>query len=267
MNELKIFQNPTFGEVRVTEKNGEPMFCLADVCKAVKLTNPSSVKSRLDAEDIELFDLHALNGFSAIEMIGNTTATFITEAGFYDVLLFSSSPNVKPFRKWITKEVIPSIRKTGGYMVARTDDTPEEIMARALLIANDAIKRKDERIAALQRKSDEQQIKIDGDAPKVNFANALTSSDDCILVRELAKLIKQNGVSIGGGRLWAWLREHGYICKNSCEPTQYAMEKKLFVVVTRSIESGNSNPIVKRTTKVTQRGCLYFINKFISCCS
>jgi len=258
MNELRTFQNPAFGEVRVTEVNGEPMFCLADVAKALGYSNPA--KAVIDhCKGVTVLETPTTSGIQPIK--------FGNEGNVYRLTMRSKLPNAEVFQDWVCDEVLPSIRKTGGYMVARTDDTPEEIMARALLIANDAIKRKDERIAALQRKSDEQQIKIDGDAPKVNFANALTSSDDCILVRELAKLIKQNGVSIGGGRLWAWLREHGYICKNSCEPTQYAMEKKLFVVVTRSIESGNSNPIVKRTTKVTQRGCLYFINKFISCCS
>jgi len=258
MNELRTFQNPAFGEVRVTEVNGEPMFCLADVAKALGYSNPA--KAVIDhCKGVTVLETPTTSGIQPIK--------FGNEGNVYRLTMRSKLPNAEVFQDWVCDEVLPSIRKTGGYMVARTDDTPEEIMARALLIANDAIKRKDERIAALQRKSDEQQIKIEGDAPKVNFANALTSSDDCILVRELAKLIKQNGVSIGGGRLWAWLREHGYICKNSCEPTQYAMEKKLFVVVTRSIESGNSNPIVKRTTKVTQRGCLYFINKFISCCS
>jgi len=258
MKELRTFQNPAFGEVRVTEVNGEPMFCLADVAKALGYSNPA--KAVIDhCKGVTVLETPTTSGIQPIK--------FGNEGNVYRLTMRSKLPNAEVFQDWVCDEVLPSIRKTGGYMVARTDDTPEEIMARALLIANDAIKRKDERIAALQRKSDEQQIKIDGDAPKVNFANALTSSDDCILVRELAKLIKQNGVSIGGGRLWAWLREHGYICKNSCEPTQYAMEKKLFVVVTRSIESGNSNPIVKRTTKVTQRGCLYFINKFISSCS
>jgi len=258
MNELRTFQNPAFGEVRVTEVNGEPMFCLADVAKALGYSNPA--KAVIDhCKGVTVLETPTTSGIQPIK--------FGNEGNVYRLTMRSKLPNAEVFQDWVCDEVLPSIRKTGGYMVARTDDTPEEIMARALLIANDAIKRKDERIAALQRKSDEQQIKIEGDAPKVNFANVLTSSDDCILVRELAKLIKQSGVSIGGGRLWAWLREHGYICKNSCEPTQYAMEKKLFVVVTRSIESGNSNPIVKRTTKVTQRGCLYFINKFVSSCS
>lgn len=115
MNEMQIFSNPAFGQVRTAGTPENPLFCLADVCNAVELTNPSSVKSRLDREDVQLVDLHALN----CQMVGNSMATFINEAGFYDVLLFSTSPKVKPFRRWVTHEVLPSIRKTGQYSIAQ----------------------------------------------------------------------------------------------------------------------------------------------------
>ena len=115
MNEMQIFSNPAFGQVRTAGTPENPLFCLADVCNAVDLTNPSSVKSRLDREDVQLIDLHALN----YHMVGNSMATFVNEAGFYDVLLFSTSPKVKPFRRWVTHEVLPSIRKTGQYSVAQ----------------------------------------------------------------------------------------------------------------------------------------------------
>lgn len=115
MNEMQIFSNPAFGQVRTAGTPDNPLFCLADVCNAVELTNPSSVKGRLDKEDVQLVDLHALN----YKMVGNSMATFINESGFYDVLLFSTSPKVKPFRRWVTHEVLPSIRKTGQYSVAQ----------------------------------------------------------------------------------------------------------------------------------------------------
>lgn len=115
MNEMQIFSNPAFGQVRTAGTPENPLFCLADVCNAVELTNPSSVKSRLDREDVQLIDLHALN----YQMVGNSMATFVNEAGFYDVLLFSTSPKVKPFRRWVTHEVLPSIRKTGQYSIAQ----------------------------------------------------------------------------------------------------------------------------------------------------
>jgi len=105
---------------------------------------------------------------------------------------------------------------------------------------------------------------IEANTSKINFANALVSSTDTILVRELAKILKQNGVNIGGNRLWDWFRDNGYIYKGKCEPTQLAMEQRLFVVITRTIENGSATPFVSRTTKVTQRGCQYFINKFLN---
>lgn len=107
---VQLFKNESFGEVRVSGTSEEPLFCLADICKVLDLQNPSTVKNRLDAEDVQLIDLHALNYTEG--MNGNSKANFVTESGFYDVILQSSSPKVKPFRKWVTSEVLPSIRKT-----------------------------------------------------------------------------------------------------------------------------------------------------------
>lgn len=120
MNHIQIFQNEQFGKVRVAmNESGEPLFCLTDVCKAVGLTNPSSVKARLDKVDVQLVDLHALKQNEGT-IIGNSTANFITESGFYDVLLYSDAPQVKPFRKWVTNDVLPSIRKHGAYLTEQT---------------------------------------------------------------------------------------------------------------------------------------------------
>ena len=110
---ITLFGNPQFGDVRITGSPENPLFCLADICKAVDLTNPSSIKARLDQEDVQLIDLHALNGEQ--EYVGNSMATFVNESGAYEVILFSNSPKVRPFRRWLTKEVIPTIRKTGAY--------------------------------------------------------------------------------------------------------------------------------------------------------
>nr|DAN25912.1 MAG TPA: repressor domain protein [Caudoviricetes sp.] len=118
---IQIFQNEQFGKVRIAmSEDNEPLFCLVDVCKAVNLTNPSSVKLRLEKEDVQLVDLHTLKQTEGV-IIGNSMANFITESGFYDVLLYSDAPQVKPFRKWVTNEVLPSIRKHGVYF------TPEKI--------------------------------------------------------------------------------------------------------------------------------------------
>jgi len=118
---IQIFSHPQFCDIRITGTPEDPLFCLADICKAVELSNPSSVKNRLDEDETQLIDLHALNGVCD-PIFGNSMATFISESAFYDVLLFSSSPKVRPFRKWITKEVLPSIRKHGAYMTQSTID-------------------------------------------------------------------------------------------------------------------------------------------------
>lgn len=254
MNELRIFKNDVFGQVRVAEVNREPMFCLADVAKALGYSNPA--KAVIDhCKGVTVLETPTSSGVQSIK--------FGKEGDVYRLTMKSKLPNAEKFQDWVCDEILPSIRKNGGYMVARNDDTDADIMARALLVAQDTLRKRDERIAALQCQTEEQRVKIEQDAPKVNFANALTTSTDTILVRELAKILKQNGVNIGGNRLWEWFRENGYICKGKCEPTQIAMEQKLFVVVTRTIENGSTTPIATRTTKVTQKGCQYFINKFI----
>ncbi len=256
-NSIQIFSNPQFGEIRTAiGENGEPMFCLADVCKALELTNPTTVKNRLDSTDVQLVDLHALN--SAEGMIGNSIANFITESGFYDVILQSTSPKVKPFRRWVTSEVLPSIRKHGIYATPQTIDD---------LIADpdNAIKvfqtLKEERV--LRRLAE---AKIEADAPKVLFHDAVTGSKSTCLVGELAKIITQNGYKIGQNRLFEWLRENGYLGKRGEYyniPNQQYMEMGLFDVK-KTVHDENGVMVIKTTTKVTQRGCAYFINKFFS---
>lgn len=141
-NDIEIFKNERFGEVRVAGTSEEPLFCLADICKAVDLTNPSSVKSRLEPEDTQLIDLHALNG--SLTIVGNSMATFVTETGFYEVLLFSNSEKVKPFRRWITKEVLPSIRKTGQYSIM---SKVPHTFAEALRLAAEQQEKKNKKIS------------------------------------------------------------------------------------------------------------------------
>lgn len=273
MNKIQIFQNEQFGKVRIAmSESNEPLFCLADVCKAVGLTNPSSVKARIDKEDVQLIDLHALKQNEGI-ITGNSTANFITESGFYDVLLYSDAPQVKPFRKWVTSEVLPSIRKNGGYIATKQDDTPEEIMARALTIAQATLAKREERIKQLETDNQRQQVLIKQkdeeakeNAPKVLFANAVSTSHRSCLVAELAKILQQNGVNIGQNRLFAWMRENGYLCSKGQyynQPTQKAMELGLFELKQTSITKPDGTVLVTTTTKVTGKGQVYFVNKFL----
>ena len=165
MNEIKVFNNSAFGQVRTAGTSENPLFCLSDVCKAVDLSNPSSVKARLDKDDVQLIDLHALNGGQ--EIVGNSLATFITESGFYEVILFSNSPKVKPFRKWVTKEVLPSIRKTGQY----STDTPQTFGEALMLAAKKQLE-----VEEQQRLIEAKDKKIAEDAPKVVFSDAVVGS-------------------------------------------------------------------------------------------
>lgn len=190
MADIQIFNNPQFGEIRtVINENGEPLFCLADVCKALELTNPTTVKNRLDKEDVQLIDLHALN--STEGMIGNSTANFITESGFYDVILQSSSPRVKPFRKWVTSEVLPSIRKTGSYAITAPRTYSE----------------------ALRQLADEVEAKEKAQLLLAEKAEQLDESKEWFSIKRWAKLHRKNWRNYSWRKLKAVSHELGYEVK------------------------------------------------------
>lgn len=256
MEEIQIFNNPQFGEVRVAEVNGEPMFCLADVCSVVKLTNPSNVKSRLDKEDTQLIDLHALSG-NDNTIIGNSMATFINETAFYDVLLYSSSDNVKPFRHWVTHEVLPSIRKHGAYM---TERTLEQALLNPDYLIQLATKLKEE-----QQRNKELEAVNKIQAPKAAFTDAVIASNSSCLIGELAKILTQNGYQIGQNRLFSMLRETGYLGTRGeyyNMPNQQYVEQGLFEIK-KSVHSENGVMKTASTPKVTGKGQVYFVNKFL----
>ena len=255
MNEIKVFNNSAFGQVRTAGTSENPLFCLSDVCKAVDLSNPSSVKARLDKDDVQLIDLHALNGGQ--EIVGNSLATFITESGFYEVILFSNSPKVKPFRKWVTKEVLPSIRKTGQYSA----DTPQTFGEALMLAAKKQLE-----VEEQQRLIEAKDKKIAEDAPKVAYADALTASDDSCLGAELAKVLAQNGYETGQNRLFKWLREHHYLGAKGDYynmPMQQYIEQGIFKIIKKPKTIKGEIKIFK-IAMVTAKGQQYFINKFLS---
>lgn len=183
MSEIQIFNNPQFGHVRTAGTADNPLFCLADVCKAVDLTNPSSVKVRLDQDDVQLIDLHALNGNQ--EIIGNSLATFITESGFYEVILFSNSSKVKPFRKWITKEVLPSIRKTGGY-----NTQVPQTFSQALMLAAKQQEQIEEQKAALAQQGEEI-VKLSNEVmamkPKATYYDLILNNPSTVTITQIAQ--------------------------------------------------------------------------------
>lgn len=179
---------------------------------------------------------------------GTQEVRVISEPDLYRLITHSKLKAAEQFEVWVFEEVLPSIRRTGGYLHSSPDESPELIMARALLVAQDTIDR-------LKTKQLE-------DRPKTIFADAVSDSKCTCLIGELAKILKQNGVEIGQNRLFAWLRENKYLTKKNV-PTQYAMERELFHVIERAIVKPDGSSLVTRTTKVTGKGQQYFINIFL----
>lgn len=248
MNELQIFNNEEFGEIRTVTIDNEPWFVAKDVCEALKHTNTTMAMQMLEEDERTKLSLGRA---------GETNV--INESGLYTLIIKSNLPNAKKFRKWVTSEVLPSIRKNGGYIAGQETLSDEELMAKALLVANNKIKERD---AIIER----QQAKIEADKPKTIFADAVSASHTSILVGDLAKLICQNGVRIGQKRLFDWLRDNGYLIKCGSSknmPMQRYVEQGLFEVKESNVQNPDGSVRITRTTKVTGKGQIYFVNKFL----
>lgn len=250
MNELQIFSYES-NEVRTIMRNGAPWFCLMDVCRVLDLSSPHKVAERLDPDD--LTGIKIRSGGQYREM------TFVNESGLYTVILRSDKPEAKPFRKWVTSEVLPTIRKHGAYM---TPDTIEKVLTDPDTIIRLATILKEE-----QEKRRALEAQVEADRPKVLFADSVSASKDSILVRELATLLKQNGVSIGQNRLFAWIRENGYLIRRRGSdrnmPTQKSMELGLFEIKETVISRSDGTPDTKKIPKITGKGQRYFIERFL----
>lgn len=240
-NELKIFENEEFGRIRSVIVNNEPYFVAKDICDILELSNPTMAMSRLDEDERTKFNLGRQG-----------TTNCVNEYGLYSLILASRKPEAKAFKRWITHEVIPSIRKHGAYM---TESRIEEI-----ILNPDTVIKLAQELKAEREEKKKLAEKIEFDKPKVTFANSVVASQSSILIRELAKLLKQNHIDIGQNRLYEYLRENGYIIKGSTEPTQKAMNLELFEVEESTYYVRNL-PKVSFTTRVTPKGQIYFINK------
>ena len=252
MNNLQIFNSPEFGQVRTIQQNGEPWFVGKDVAEILGYSNtPKAIRDHVDDED-KLTERIVLSG-------QNREVAIINESGLYSLILSSKMPKAKEFKRWVTSEVIPAIRKTGGYIAGSENMTDAEIMAKAVLVAQSTIQQRDQRIKELE--SDVAAAK-----PKVLFADAVSASDSTILIGDLAKILKQNGHPIGQKRLFNWMSEQGYLIKlqgaDYNSPTQRAMEMGLFKIKETAISHSDGHVSVSKTTKVTGKGQQYFINKF-----
>ena len=243
MSDIQIFENSEFGTIRAMRgDDGEPMFVAKDICAALEIKNSRDALARLDDDEkgVVLTDTPG----------GEQQMQAVNEAGLYVLVLGSRKPEAKAFKRWVTHEVLPAIRRDGGYMVAR-DETPEETMARAFVIAQATIDRQKSRIAELE--------------PKALFADAVAASDGTCLVGELAKMMRQNGLTVGQNRLFAMLREDGYLGNvggNRNVPTQRAMDLGLFRIKETAVTHSDGHVTINRTPKVTGKGRIYFIKRY-----
>lgn len=255
MNELKIFNNPDFGEVRTVTIDNEPYFVGKDVAEILGYSNTKdALAAHVDEDDKTIIQRSENATFD----IPNRGLTIINESGLYSLILSSKLPTARKFKRWVTSEVLPAIRKTGGYV---NDD--EAFINTYLPFA-------DEQTKAMFRTTlktvKSLNSKIEKDKPKVRFADAVETAQNSILIGDLAKLIKQNGYDIGQRRLFEYMRSNGFLIKAGVSknmPTQRSMDMGLFEVKERTINNPDGSVRVTRTTKVTGKGQVYFINKFI----
>lgn len=244
--EIQTFENADFGAIRVSTVEGEPWFVAKDVCDALGLSNTTEALRNLDDDEVSNISN------SEVAQNGGRAARIISEPGLYKLIMRSRKPEAKAFQRWVTHEVLPAIRKTGGYIAAKQDETPEQIMARAVIVAQDTIER--------------QKRQLDELKPKAMFADAVAASDGTCLVGELAKMIRQNGVEIGQNRLFGVLRARGFLGKagsNRNVPTQRAMDMGLFRIKETAITHSDGHVTLNRTPKVTGKGQRYFVEMFV----
>lgn len=258
MKDLKIFNNKEFGEVRTSVINDEPYFALNDVCRILEISNPSQAKTRLNKDGVISNEV--------IDSMGRTQqANFISESNLYKLVFQSRKPEAERFADWVTSEVLPAIRKHGAYMtdgvIERTLTDPDYLIMLATNLKEEKAKR------ALAEAQNEK------NKPKVLFADTVSASSRSCLMGELAKMISQEAIrqgrineKIGQNKLFAWMRNNGYLCKSGerkNQPLQQYVEQGLFEMKKGSYVDSKGANVITTTTKVTGKGQIYFINKFL----
>ena len=247
---LQIFNNAEFGKIRTVKKNDVVYFAGSDVAKALGYAIPHKAV-QTHCKGVLKWNIPTDSG--------NQDVLFITEGDVYRLIMKSKLPSAERFESWVMDEVLPSIRKNGGYIAGQETMTDDELLAKALMVANNKIAERDRII-------EHQKAKIEYDRPKTIFADVVATSNTSILVGDLAKIICQNGVQIGQKRLFAWLRDNGYLMKSGSSynmPIQRYVQQGLFEVKERSIQNPDGSVRITITPKVTGKGQLYFVNKFL----
>lgn len=251
-NEIKVFSNEEFGSIRTVEINGEFWLVGKDVAQVLGYKNPQeAIRNHVDEEDKGVSEILTPGGKQSVPIIN--------ESGLYSLVLSSKLPTAKKFRRWVTSEVLPSIREHGAYM------TPETLEAAILnpdylIKVATALKQETEKRKALEEK-------VSADAPKVLFADSVAASTSTVLIGELAKIMRQNGINMGEKRLFQWMRDNGYLIKRNGTdynmPTQASMEQGLFRIKETVINHSDGHTSVSKTPKVTGKGQTFFLNKFL----
>lgn len=253
-SKVQVFNSPIFGKIRVsTDKNGDPLFCLVDICTSIGIFNNRVVKTRLDKDDVCLID--------TIDNLGrNQHLTFVTESGMYDVVLRSDSPQAKPFRKWVTKDVLPTIRKTGSYSIQPQHNIPQTYSDALLLAANQA-----RQIENLKEENHLLVLENNSYREKAEFADSIMQSNNCITIGEMANILNQNKIfRKGRNALYGALRQKGYLLKRGIRynlPTQKSISEGIMRVA--EIPSHTISGItINRSAVITPKGQQYFIKMF-----
>ena len=251
MSNIKIFKNPEFGSIRTLEINNEPWFVGKDVAEVLGYADTfGAIKKHVENEDKQNCQNDSFES--------NRGLTIINESGLYSLILSSKLPKAKEFKHWVTSEVLPAIRKHGGYL---SPEKIEEVLSDPDTIIKLATNLKEE-----QAKRREAEAALKEAKPKIIFADAVSASDQTILIGDLAKIIKQNGHDIGQKRLFQWLRDNGYLIKRQGSdynsPTQRAMEMGLFRIKETAVTHADGHVTVSKTVKVAGHGQNYFVNKF-----
>lgn len=254
MNELQIFNNEEFGEIRTVTIKNETWFVGKDVATALGYAKPENAIATHVSDEDKTSTLIQGSGSNY-----KSKAILINESGLYALIFGSKLESAKRFKRWVTSEILPSIRKNGGYIAGQENMSDDELLAKALMVAQNKIAERDKIILQKQKRIDEMR-------PKEIFADAVTCSNTSILVGDLAKLLKQNGFHVGQNRLFEILRKEGFLIKSGSSkntPTQKSMEMKLFEIKESTVTNPDGSIRTTKTPKVTGRGQVCFINKFV----
>ena len=257
-SEIQIFTSDSFGAVRTVEVNGTPYFVGKDVAEILGYTNPTkALQDHVDSEDMTFNE--------SLKLSRQSGAWLINESGLYSLILSSKLPKAKEFKHWVTSEILPTIRKHGAYM---SEQTLEQALTSPdfLIKLATQLKEEKEKSARLESTVNKQNELLERSKPLVCFANCVKTAETSILVGELAKILRQNGVEIGQKRLFEWLRNNGYLIKSGSDrnmPTQYSMERGLFEIKETVISHSDGHTSISKTPKISGKGQIYFVNKLI----